>query len=62
MRVDPQLGMRLCEAWGLDPERVTSIAIDVDPTGATVLIGFIADDELETEFAKYRLEPLGGDA
>ena len=39
-----KLGRALCEAWGLDPSRVASISIEIEPYRDTVLVRFLPED------------------
>jgi len=56
-----QVAQQLCELWRLDPDRVTSIVIELEPDDivrVTVTQLVDEDDDVAEVFRPYELRPL----
>ena len=56
--IPKELGSQLCAKWGLDPQVVMDISIDISPTQTAVLVRFKPDEGLVEVLGKYMLVPI----
>lgn len=53
-----RVGYRLCEAWGLDPNKVQRIVISLDASDVAIAeVSILTDGEMTEQLLRLRPEP-----